>query len=80
MVSRSPGRSLRLVEATDDVKAKFQDQASRADLFFLVGGLDVLELLDVQYRGSQHQRLLVELALMQICSTRHSEKKALTQG
>lgn len=74
MVCRDP-QTLRLVEATDDVKAKFQDQASRADLFFLVGGLDVLNQADVQYRGSQHQRLLVELALMQICSHEALKKK-----
>lgn len=79
MVCRDP-QTLRLVEATDDVKAKFQDQASRADLFFLVGGLDVLNQADVQYRGSQHQRLLVELALMQICSHEALKKKSPDAG
>ncbi|MDA0941098.1 MAG: DNA polymerase III subunit gamma/tau [Bacteroidetes bacterium] len=79
MVCRDP-QTLKLVEATDDVKAKFQDQASRADLFFLVGGLDVLNQADVQYRGSQHQRLLVELALMQICSHEALKKKSLDAG
>lgn len=79
MVCRDP-QTLKLVEATDDVKAKFQDQASRADLFFLVGGLDVLNQADVQYRGSQHQRLLVELALMQICSHEALKKKSPDTG
>ena len=79
MVCRDP-QTLRLVEATDDVKAKFQDQASRADLFFLVGGLDVLNQADVQYRGSQHQRLLVELTLMQICSHEALKKKSHDAG
>ena len=79
MVCRDP-QTLRLVEATDDVKAKFQDQASRADLFFLVGGLDVLNQADVQYRGSQHQRLLVELTLMQICSYEALKKKSPDAG
>jgi DNA polymerase-3 subunit gamma/tau len=79
MVCRDP-QTLKLLEATDDVKAKFQDQASRADLFFLVGGLDVLNQADVQYRGSQHQRLLVELALMQICSHEALKKKSPDAG
>jgi len=79
MVCRD-AQTLKLVEATDDVKAKFQDQASRADLFFLVGGLDVLNQADVQYRGSQHQRLLVELALMQICSHEALKKKSPDAG
>ena len=79
MVSRD-AQTLKLIEATDDVKAKFQDQASRADLFFLVGGLDVLNQADVQYRGSQHQRLLVELAVMQICSHEALKKKSPDEG
>ena len=79
MVCRDP-QTLKLVEATEDVKAKFQDQASRADLFFLVGGLDVLNKADVQYRGSQHQRLLVELVLMRICSHEALKKKSPDQG
>ena len=79
MVCRDP-QTLKLVEATEDVKAKFQDQASRADLFFLVGGLDVLNKADVQYRGSQHHRLLVELSLMQICSHEALKKKSPDQG
>lgn len=79
MVCRDP-QTLKLVEATEDVKVKFQDQASRADLFFLVGGLDVLNKADVQYRGSQHQRLLVELSLMQICSHEALKKKSPDQG
>ena len=79
MVCRDP-QTLKLVEATVDVKAKFQDQAARADLFFLVGGLDVLNKADVQYRGSQHQRLLVELALMQICSHEALKKKSPDAG
>lgn len=79
MVCRDP-QTLKLVEATDDVRAKFQEQASRADLFFLVGGLDVLNQADVQYRGSQHQRLLVELSLMQICSHEALKKKSPDSG
>ncbi len=69
-------QTLQLLEVTEDVQSKFQDQAARADLFFLVGGLDILNQADVQYRGSQHQRLLVELALMQICSHEAFKKKS----
>ena len=75
MVAKDP-QTLQLLEVTEDVQSKFQDQSSRADLFFLVGGLDILNQADVQYRGSQHQRLLVELALMQICSHEAFKKKS----
>ena len=75
MVCRDP-QTLNLLEATQEVKARFQEQASRADLFFIVGGLDILNKADVQFRGSQHQRLLVELALMQVCSQEALKKKS----
>ena len=75
MVSRDAS-TLKLLEVTADVQAKFQDQASRADLFFVVAALDVLNQADVQYRGSQNQRLLVELAVMQICSHEALKKKS----
>ena len=75
MVSRDAS-TLKLLEVTADVQAKFQDQASRADLFFVVAALDVLNKADVQYRGSQNQRLLVELAVMQICSHEALKKKS----
>lgn len=73
-------QTLKLLEATDDVKDKFRNQALRADLFFLVGGLEALNKADVEYRGSQHQRLLVELTLMQICSHEVLKKKSLDAG
>ena len=75
MVCRDP-QTLNLLEATQEVKARFQEQASRADLFFIVGGLDILNKADVQFRGSQNQRLLVELALMQVCSQEALKKKS----
>ena len=68
-------KTLKLFEATDDIKAKFADQAKRSDLFFIVGALDIVNEADTQYRGSQHQRLLVELSLMKICSLSSTEKK-----
>ena len=74
MVCRD-NKTLKLFEATDEVKAKFADQAKRADLFFIVGALDIVNEADTQYRGSQHQRLLVELSLMKICSLSSTEKK-----
>lgn len=74
MVCRD-NKTLKLFETTDEVKAKFAEQAQRADLFFIVGALDIVNEADTQYRGSQHQRLLVELSLMKICSLSSTEKK-----
>ena len=64
-----------LMEATDDVKAQFSTQSSSVDLRFLVRALDAVNQADVQYKGSNHQRLLVELTLMQLASFTEAEKK-----
>ena len=68
-------KTLKLFESTPEVKGKYSEQAAKADLYFVVGALDVVNDADTQYRTSQHQRLLVELALMKICSLQSAEKK-----
>ena len=68
-------KTLNLFEATPDVKKKYAEQSAFADLFFIVGALDIVNEADTQYRTSQHQRLLVELAIMKICSLLSAEKK-----
>ena len=68
-------KTLNLFEATPEVKKKYAEQAARADLYFIVGALEVVNEADTQYRMSQHQRLLVELAVMKICSLQSAEKK-----
>ena len=60
--------TLKLMEATPEVKARFSAQSAQTDLHFIIDALTVVNEADVQYRTSQHQRLLVELAVMKICS------------
>jgi len=76
MVCRDP-RTLKLMEATPEVKTKFSEQASIADLHFIVDALSITNEADTQYRTSQHQRLLVELAVMKICSLKSSSENPL---
>ena len=64
-----------LMEVTADVKAQFSTQSASVDLRFLVRALDAVNQADVQYKGSNHQRLLVELTLMQLASFTEAEKK-----
>ena len=64
-----------LMEVTDDVKAQFSTQSASVDMRFLVRALDAVNQADVQYKGSNHQRLLVELTLMQLASFTEAEKK-----
>ena len=60
--------TLKLMEATPEVKTRFSAQSAQTDLHFIIDALTVVNEADVQYRTSQHQRLLVELAVMKICS------------
>jgi len=76
MVCRDP-RTLKLMETTLEVKTKFSEQASKADLHFIVDALSITNEADTQYRTSQHQRLLVELAVMKICSLKSSSENPL---
>ena len=70
-------RTLQLMEATPEVKAKFSKQASVADLHFIIDALSITNEADTHYRTSQHQRLLVVLAVMKICSLKNPSKNSL---
>jgi DNA polymerase-3 subunit gamma/tau len=68
-------KTLNLFEATPEVKQKYAQQANKADLHFIIGALEIVNEADTQYRMSQHQRLLVELSIMKLCSLPMAEKK-----
>ena len=76
MVCRD-GSTLKLMEATPEVKTRFSEQSAQTDLHFIIDALTVVNEADVQYRTSQHQRLLVELAVMKICSLKGEFNSAL---
>jgi len=76
MVCRD-SRTLQLMETTPEVKTRFSEQASLTDLHFIVDALSITNEADTQYRTSQHQRLLVELAVMKICSLKGSSENPL---
>jgi len=69
--------TLKLMEATPEVKTRFSAQSDQTDLHFIIDALSVVNEADVQYRTSQHQRLLVELAVMKICSLQGGFDSAL---
>lgn len=60
--------TLRLLDSSEGVKKQYQEQAQKTPQDFLLKGIQLLNEADVKYKGSKNQRLLVELALMQICS------------
>jgi DNA polymerase-3 subunit gamma/tau len=66
LVSQDP-RTLPLLEVGEELTARYGDQAQRVDREILVKGLDRLAQCDSQYKASKEPRLLVELALVQLC-------------
>ncbi len=66
LVSQDP-RTLPLLEVSEDLATRYGQQAQAADREMLIKGLDKLAQCDAQYRNSKEPRLLVELALIQLC-------------
>jgi DNA polymerase-3 subunit gamma/tau len=78
MVCKDPA-TIALLEVSENVAAKYQEQSTMLDIRFLIAAMDLINECDIHYRGSKHQRLLVELTIMKICSIqsnrREGEKK-----
>jgi DNA polymerase-3 subunit gamma/tau len=74
LVARDPS-TVALMEVTNDVKQQFLQQAKEVNVRFLIRSLDLVNEADVRYKGSNHQRLLVELTLMQMASQEDAQKK-----
>jgi len=71
--------TIQLLDTGEEVKQLYKDQSSKASDHFLFKGIELLNQTDIDFKASKNQRLLVELALMQLCSiTAVDEKKKLT--
>ena len=60
--------TLKLLEVSENVRSKYNEQSKLANLKFLIDGLKIIGETDVQYKSSKNQRLHVELALMKLSS------------
>jgi DNA polymerase III subunit gamma/tau len=69
--------TIKLLEVSDSVKEKYKHQSSACSSKFLIDALSIIGEVDVHYKASKNQRLLIELALMKMCSLTGSgnEKK-----
>lgn len=64
-----------LMEVSNQVKEKYIVQAKEFGIRLLVQAIEFSNECDVQYRTSKNQRLLVELALMKMCSIKYNESE-----
>jgi len=71
-------QTLSLLEVSDALKQKYAIQAANCSVQFLLKSLSIISKTDVNYKSAKNQRLLVEMALMQLCylnSPLEAEKK-----
>ena len=66
LVCKDPATS-GLLEVSDNLKKRYLDQAGLCKTDFLLRALSINNQYDVQYKGSNNKRLLLELSLLQMC-------------
>lgn len=60
--------TLQLLEAGQNIKDRYTEQSQRFTQEMLLRAINITSRCDLDYKSSKNQRLLVELALMQLCS------------
>lgn len=70
--------TISLLEVSEGVKTRYQEQANSAPMSFLMNGLNLLSKCDFEYKSRKNQRLHVELTLMKIGYV--NAAVAVTQG
>ena len=72
LVSRD-AQTVKLIEASDDIRQRYQQQAQRCTPRFLYNAMRLCNDCDLQYKQSQNKRLLVELTLIELAQTAQGE-------
>lgn len=70
--------TISLMEVGEETRKKYTEQSERATVPFLMEAIRIANGCDLSYRNSKNQRLLVEIALMQLASlTYEGDKKKM---
>ncbi|MFA5244668.1 MAG: DNA polymerase III subunit gamma/tau, partial [Pedobacter sp.] len=59
--------TLKLLEVSEGIRQKYNQQAQAAPASFLISALNISNQCDLNYKTSKNQRLQVELALIKLC-------------
>lgn len=68
-------RTAQLLEVGESIEQRYVDQSKLVEGNLILRSLAVLSKTDVEYKASKNQRLLVEMALMQLCSLLQEQEK-----
>jgi len=77
--------TLKLLEVSSTIIQRYQEQSASCEANFLLKNLEIISKTDYTYRTSSNKRLLVELALLQMChdfsvQTTSIQKKTLDKS
>jgi DNA polymerase-3 subunit gamma/tau len=68
LVSRD-AQTVSLIEASDEVRQRYQQQAQQCKPAFLYAAIRICTDCDISYKQSQNKRLLVEITLIELAQT-----------
>ena len=68
-------KTLTLLEASEQQRQKYAEQAKRCPTKFLYQALKILNQCDINYRQSSNKRLLVEITLIQVAQLTQQEEE-----
>ena len=71
--------TLSLLEIGENIKEKYQVQATTCPQPLLLKALELCNNADLQYKNSKNQRLLVEITLMQLCGMDETNESFSTE-
>jgi DNA polymerase-3 subunit gamma/tau len=80
LVSKDP-QTLSLLEVSDALKKRYADQAQNCEVNYLLKALALISRTDVNYKAARNQRLLIEMALLQLTyltASADAEKKKMS--
>lgn len=66
--------TVKLLEVSSNIQQKYVEQSTSCSADFLLKALDILNQCDLNYKSSNNKRLLLELALLQMCASAGVEK------
>jgi DNA polymerase-3 subunit gamma/tau len=78
-MARDP-QTLPLLEVSDQMRARYEEQAKKCQITFLYDALKLMNQCDINYRQSSNKRLLVELTLIEIAQITQPAEDGASAG
>ena len=79
LMARDP-QTLPLLEVSDQMRERYQEQAKRCQIPFLYDALKLMNQCDINYRQSSNKRMLVELTLIEIAQITQPAEDGASAG